>query len=48
VIAINNYPYVGIDYRGDPNMPFAPSSTYGDIGKKIIFIYFVFLVFFSK
>jgi hypothetical protein len=34
VIAIDNYPYRGIDYIGDPDMPFPPGSAYGDIGKK--------------
>jgi hypothetical protein len=47
VIAIDDYSYGGIDYRGDPNMPFPPGSAYGDIGKKCFYI-FHFFVFFNK
>jgi hypothetical protein len=47
VIAIDDYPYAGIDYRGDPDMPFPPGSAYGDIGKKCFYI-FHFFVFFQK
>jgi hypothetical protein len=34
VIAIDDYPYGGVEYRGDPNMPLPPRYTYGDTGKK--------------
>jgi hypothetical protein len=34
VIAIEDYPYGGIVYRGDPDMDFPPGYAYGDIGKK--------------
>jgi hypothetical protein len=44
VIGLDGYPYEGINYRGDPDMPLPPSSTYGDIGK-YIFIYLIFLCF---
>lgn len=47
VIAIDHYPYVGIDYRGDPYMPLPPGSAYGDIGMKR-FCVFYFFVFFQK
>jgi hypothetical protein len=39
VIAIDDYPYVGINYRGDPDMSFPPDSTYGDIGMKSFYIF---------
>ena len=32
VIALDDYSYVGIDFKGDPNMPLPPRTTYGDIG----------------
>ena len=32
IIAIDEYPYEGIDFRGDPNMPIPLGSAYGDIG----------------
>ena len=32
IVAINDYPYVGIDFRGYPNMPLPPGLEYGDIG----------------
>ena len=32
--AIDNYPYAGIDFRGDPDMPLSPGAAYGDIGKE--------------
>jgi hypothetical protein len=49
VIAMDDYPYAGIDYRGDPDMPLPPGSAYGDIGMKNFFFYiFHFFVFFSK
>jgi hypothetical protein len=47
VIAIDDHPYARIDYRGDPDMPLPPYSSYGDIDIKKFFIYFNFL-FFSK
>jgi hypothetical protein len=33
VIALDDYPYAGIDFRGDPDMPLPPGAAYGDIGK---------------
>jgi hypothetical protein len=32
VIELEDYPYAGIDFRGDPNIPLQLGSTYGDIG----------------
>jgi hypothetical protein len=46
VIALDDYPYIGIEFRGDPDMPLPPSSTYGDICMIFflnISLFFVFL-----
>ena len=32
IVAIDDYPYAGIDFRGDPDMPQPLGSTYGYIG----------------
>ena len=34
IIAIDDYPYEGIDFRGDPYMSIPPGSTYGEIGNE--------------
>ena len=34
IVAIEDYPYVGIDFRGDPDMPLPPGLVYGDIGNE--------------
>ena len=34
IVAIDEYPYAGIDFRGDPDMPLPPGSAYGDIGNE--------------
>ena len=34
IITIDDYPYAGIDFRGDPDMPLPPGATYGDIGNE--------------
>ena len=34
IISIDGYPYAGIDFRGDPDMPLPPGSAYGDIGNE--------------
>jgi len=44
VIAIDDYSYGGIDYKGLTNITFPLGSSYGDIGKKC-FIFFIFLCF---
>jgi hypothetical protein len=44
VIALDDYPYAGIDFRGDPDMPLPPGAAYGDIGNKFLNISF-FLYF---
>ena len=52
IIAKNNYPYAGIDFRGDPDMPLPPGAAYGDIGKEsqtlfLSFELFNFFLFFD-
>ena len=34
IVAIDDYPYVGIDFRGDPDIPLPLGVAYGDIGKE--------------
>ena len=34
IISIDDYPYVGIDFYGDPDMLLPPEVAYGDIGKE--------------
>ena len=34
IVAIDDYPYAGIDFRGDPDMPLPPRSAYDDIGNE--------------
>ena len=31
---IEDYVYVGTDFKGDPDLPLPPSAQWGDIGKK--------------
>ena len=31
---IEDYAYVGIDFRGDPDLPLPPGAQWGDMGKK--------------
>ena len=53
IVAIDDYPYAGIDFRGDPDMPLPPGVAYGDIGKESqthflsfeLFNFFVFLIY---
>jgi hypothetical protein len=44
VIALDDYPYVGIDFRGDPNIPIPLGAAYSDIGN-FFFKYFIFCIF---
>jgi len=37
MIALDDYPYVGIDFKGDMDMQLPPGSSYGDIGMKHFF-----------
>jgi hypothetical protein len=40
VIALDDYPYAGINFKGDLDMPLPPGTTYGDIGKTLLNISF--------
>jgi hypothetical protein len=43
IIALDDYPYAGINFRGDPNMLLPPGATYGAI-RKLCFLYISFFV----
>ena len=43
IIAIDDYPYVGIDFQGDPNMPIPARVAYGDIGNESQTLFLCFL-----
>jgi hypothetical protein len=46
-ITLYDYPYKGIDFRGDPYMPLPPGDAYGDIGTSKLFLHIsIFFVFF--
>jgi hypothetical protein len=45
IIALDDYPYAGIDFIGDPDMSLPLGATYGAIGKQC-FLYISFFVFF--
>jgi hypothetical protein len=45
VISLDDYPYEGIDFKGDPDMLLPPRAAYGDIGMSKCFTYFIFLYF---
>ena len=34
LITIDDYPYAGIDFSGDLDMPLPSGAAYGDIGKE--------------
>jgi len=48
VIALEDYPYARIDFRGDPDMPFPPGFAYKEIGMKQFSNIFHFFVFFKR
>ena len=52
IVSIDDYPYGGIDFQGDLDMPLPPGLAYGDIGNESrpsLFLnflsYFIFLYF---
>jgi hypothetical protein len=45
IISLDDYPYAGIEFRGDPDMPLPPGNAYRDIGMSNVFKYFIFLYF---
>ena len=34
IIAIDDYPYAGIDFYDGPDMPLPPGAAYGDLGNE--------------
>jgi hypothetical protein len=44
-MALKDYPYAGIDFRGDLDMLLPPGFEYGDIGMSKFFEYSFFLYF---
>jgi hypothetical protein len=38
ILMVDNYAYVGLDFRGDSNLVLTEGSQWGNIGKKEIFI----------
>jgi hypothetical protein len=44
IIALDDYPYVGIDFKGDLDMPLPLGAAYDTIGKQY-FLYISFFVF---
>jgi hypothetical protein len=45
VMALEDYPYAGIEFKGDLDMPLPPGSSYGDIGMPIFLNISFFLYF---
>ena len=43
IVTIDDYPYAGIDFHGDLDMPLPPRVTYGDIGNKSQTLFLSFL-----
>ena len=39
IIAIDDYPYAGLDFRGDPDLVLPPDAAWGEIGKIIMIFY---------
>jgi hypothetical protein len=40
IIALDEYPYMGIYFRGDPDMSLPPGAVYGAIGNFFLYISF--------
>jgi hypothetical protein len=45
VIALDDYPYTRIDFKGDPDMPLPLGTAYGDIDMSIFLKYLIFFYF---
>lgn len=46
VIAVEDYPYAGMDFCGDPDLVLPPGAAWGEIGENAIFDYMIFGSFF--
>ena len=52
IITIDEYPYAGIDFPGDPDISLPPGVAYGDIGNEsqthfLSFLNYLIFVFFD-
>jgi hypothetical protein len=49
ILAIEDYPYAGIDFSRDPSMPVPPGEVRGEIGKSlpVQFLFFAYVIFMS-
>ena len=43
VPALEQFPYAGLDFRGDPDLVLPPGGAWGEMGKFLIFIIIKFL-----
>ena len=41
IITVDDYPYVGLDFRGDLDLALPPNVAWGEIGKIFLFFYFL-------
>jgi hypothetical protein len=41
MLMVNGYAYVGLDFRGDPDLSLPEDAQWGDLGKK--YTHFLFL-----
>jgi hypothetical protein len=45
MLMVDDYGYVGLEFRDDPNLVLSEGSQWGDIGKKEIFVFMMFCDF---
>jgi hypothetical protein len=45
ILMIDDYAYVGLDFRGDPDLVLPEVFHWGDLGKKYILLFIMFLWF---
>ena len=46
VFSIQDFPYAGVDFRGDPDMALPPGEQWDDSGKIIFNIFLIFIFFY--
>ena len=44
LLALEQFPYAGMDFRGDPDLFLPPGGAWGELGKQIL-IFLTFLKF---
>ena len=42
MVAIDEYPYAGVDFRRDPDLILPDGAQWGAIGKNVLTIFFIF------